>query len=144
MAIAATRTFAEPLSELNTTPLIDVLLVLLILFVITIPPATHSLDLTLPGPPRPDVTINPVSNRVEVTADDRILWNGQPVDQAGLGGLLAATARLPREPVLEFEPEAAARYDLAAAVLRTIKLSGVTAVGFVGNERYAEFGRAAR
>jgi biopolymer transport protein ExbD len=143
MAKAIAIPAPEPLSELNTTPLIDVLLVLLILLVITIPPATHSLDLALPsGSCEPNCPpIDPQSNTVSVSAAGAVTWNGSAVSQAELAGLLALTLHLPKEPVLQFEPEAGARYALTAETIRTIKLSGVTAFGFVGNERYAEFGK---
>jgi biopolymer transport protein ExbD len=145
MAKAIAIPAPQPMSELNTTPLIDVLLVLLILFIITIPPATHSLDLALPS----DTTcqpncppINPVSNKVVVTSGGNVLWNARPVSQSELAGLLTLSLALPKEPVLQFAPEAGARYALTAETIRTIKLSGVTAFGFVGNERYAEFSKA--
>lgn len=147
MAQASAIPAREPLSELNTTPLIDVLLVLLILFVITIPPASHSLDLALPGPSRcpPDCPpINPLSNKVVVSTNGAVLWNGRSVSQSELAGLLALTLQLDKEPVLQFEPEAEAAYALTAETIRTIKLSGVTAFGFVGNERFAEFGKVVR
>ncbi len=139
MSTIAIRHPAEPLSELNTTPLIDVLLVLLILFVITIPPAVHSLPVDLPIGEGEE--INPLRNRIAVTADSRVLWNGSEVSQPRLAGLLSATRNLPREPELQFAPDGGAPYNLAAETLRTIKFSGVTAFGFVGNERFAEFGK---
>lgn len=142
MSTIAIRQQSQPLSELNTTPLIDVLLVLLILFVITIPPAVHSLPVDLPS--GEGTEINPMRNRIEVTAEGRVLWNGGAVTQPQLAGLLLATRRLSWEPELQFAPDGEAPYDLAAQTLRTIKLSGVTAFGFVGNERFAEFGKAAR
>ena len=132
---------SEPLGELNTTPLIDVLLVLLILFIITIPAATHSVELELPTG-RTDARLNPVINKVLVTADNRVLWNAAPVSQAQLAGLIVTAGHLPVEPALQFEAEAAARYDLAAQTVRTIKLSGADTFGIVGNDRYAEFGKA--
>lgn len=142
MSTIAVRRQTEPLSEINTTPLIDVLLVLLILFVITIPPAVHSLAVDLPSGEGDE--INPLRNRVEVTADGRVLWNGGAVSQPQLAGLLLTTRKLPREPELQFAPEGGAPYNLAATTLRTIKLSGVSAFGFVGNERFAEFSKPAR
>jgi len=134
----------EPLSEINTTPLIDVLLVLLIVLVMSIPAATHSLDVPLPGeapPPLPNKP-DPVRNKVVLTAGGTILWNDGAVSQGQLLALLHETARYPIEPELQFEPEADASYDLSAKVLNTIKLSGVTKFGFVGNERYRTFSRS--
>jgi biopolymer transport protein ExbD len=132
----------QPLSELNTTPLIDVLLVLLILFVITVPAATHSLDVSLPS--EPGFEVNRDRNMVVVTGSGAVLWNGSAVTQPELAGLLQVARKLPVEPELQFEPEANAQYALAAETIRTIKLSGVTAFGFVGNERFSEFGKAPR
>lgn len=132
---------SEPLGELNTTPLIDVLLVLLILFIITIPAATHSVELELPTD-RTDARMDPVINKVLVTADNRVLWNAAPVSQAQLAGLIVTAGHLPVEPALQFEAEAAARYDLAAQTVRTIKLAGADTFGIVGNDRYAEFDKA--
>lgn len=132
----------QPLSELNTTPLIDVLLVLLILFVITIPAATHSLEVSLPS--GPGIDINRDRNKVVVTGSGAVLWNGLAVSQPELAGLLQVARNLPVEPELQFEPEANAQYALAAETICTIKLSGVSAFGFVGNERFSEFGKAAR
>jgi biopolymer transport protein ExbD len=140
MAAARLANIDAPLSELNTTPLIDVLLVLLILFVITIPAATDSLDIELPQGRGP--VIDRIANRVMVTADNRVLWNDAAISQPQLAGLIATTRNLPVEPALLFEAESAARYDLAAQTVRTIKLSGAGSIGMVGNERFAEFGKA--
>ena len=131
-----------PIAAINTTPLIDVMLVLLIMFIITIPVATDSIDIDLPrpeytGPAAP----NPVRNKVVLTPDGAILWNGSAVTRQELSGLLGQTLRMPVEPELQFEPNANASYDLAAGVLGIIKKSGVTRFGFVGNERFATFAR---
>jgi len=131
----------EPLGDLNTTPLIDVLLVLLILFIITIPAATHSIDVDLANG-ESTARLDPVINRVTVTADNQVLWNAAAVTQAELTGLITSAGRLPVEPELQFEAEAAARYELAAETIRTIKLSGAQWLGMVGNDRFAEFGKA--
>ena len=139
MALVSTPDSTQPMGELNTTPLIDVLLVLLILFVITIPAATHSVELALPADPGP-ARLNPTSNRVLVTAAGVVLWNGTPVSQRQLAGMIGQGLDLPVEPSLEFEAEAAASYDLAARTIRTIKLAGATNIGMVGNSRYADFG----
>lgn len=132
-----------PIADLNTTPLIDVLLVLLILFIITIPAATHSLEVPLPQKPRDDLPINPLSNTVTITPAGATDWNGNPVNEAQLAGLLAATTRLVPEPELRFAPAAQAPYQAAARTLQTIKASRVTGFGFVGNERFSDFGKVA-
>ena len=132
----------EPMLDMNMTPLIDVLLVLLIMFIITIPVATHSVDIDLPqgNPPPQDIQIDPVKNKLVLTATDQILWNAEPVNQGQLVTILAETTQMAVEPELQFEPEALASYDLSAKVLQVIKQSGVTKFGFVGNEKYRQFG----
>lgn len=145
MAMSGGKDDGEPMGEMNTTPLIDVMLVLLIMFIITIPVATHSVNIDLPTP-NPNSTpppVLPTKNKVTITPDNQILWNGTPIDQGGLASNLKASLALPTEPELQFEPDQQAAYDLTAKVLNVIKASEVTKFGFVGNERYASFGKAA-
>jgi biopolymer transport protein ExbD len=143
MAFAIASSAREPLSEMNTTPLIDVLLVLLIVFIMAIPMATQSLDVPLPREaPLPPVPIpDPVRNKVVLTAHGTILWNGAAVSQGQLLAVLRQTTRFPVEPELQFQPEASASYNLSAKVLNIIKGSGVSKFGFVGNEQYQRFGK---
>src|SRR5690606_24295713 len=127
----------------NTTPLIDVMLVLLIMFIITIPVATHSVDIDLPvdnSQPNDPPPIDPVKNKVVLTADNKILWNGDQISDRQLLSLLKESLTFEVEPELQFEPEENAAYDLSVKVLNVIKGSNVTKFGFVGNEKYAEFG----
>ncbi|WP_436278033.1 ExbD/TolR family protein [Parerythrobacter lacustris] len=144
MAFAVPAMESEPLSELNTTPLIDVMLVLLVMFIITIPLATHSVEVDLPQSCQPDCPPAPdtVSNKIVIDAAGRVLWNGATVTETQLAALLAETTEMAIEPELQFEPEANASYDVAARTLRTIKASGVSKFGFVGNEKYRQFGMA--
>jgi biopolymer transport protein ExbD len=128
----------SPVAEINTTPLIDVLLVLLVMLIITMPPQSHAVKLDLPNAP-PDVAIDPIKNKVVVTTDDRILWNGAPVSRAQLKRALAATLRLPRPAELQLQPDSGARYALVDEVLVLTKQASVSRMGFVGNERYAHF-----
>ncbi|MDO7834418.1 biopolymer transporter ExbD [Sphingobium sp. HBC34] len=130
-----------PMGEMNTTPLIDVMLVLLIMFILTIPIQTHSVGIDLPQTPvTPQQPMpDPVKNKVGVDADGVIRWNGAAVDRLTLRQYLAATQRMPVEPELQFQPDAAARYLAVDEVLADIKRSGVTKLGFVGNERYGNF-----
>jgi biopolymer transport protein ExbD len=144
MAMSAGSDDGEPMMEMNTTPLIDVMLVLLIMFIITIPVATHAVDIDLPAP-TPPTNIPPPKvdkNKVVLTSSNQILWNGNAISQGNLVSLLDETLKYPVEPELQFQPEAQASYDLSARVLTIIKASGVTKFGFVGNEMFSEFNRA--
>jgi biopolymer transport protein ExbD len=117
--------------------------VLLIMFIITIPIATHSVDIDLPqgNPPPSDLDIDPVKNKLVLSAEDQILWNGTPINQGQLVTTLRETTTMAVEPELQFEPEALASYDLSAQVLQIIKRSGVSKFGFVGNDKYRVFGK---
>lgn len=143
MGMSGGKLDGQPMMDMNMTPLIDVLLVLLIMFIITIPVATHSVDIDLPqgNPPPQDIVVDPVKNKLVLTQADQILWNGSPVDSGQLVTLLSETTRMAVEPELQFEPEPLASYDISAKVLQIIKSSGVTKFGFVGNEKYRAFGK---
>ena len=143
MAMSGGKDDGEPMMEMNTTPLIDVMLVLLIMFIITIPVATHAVNIDLPNPaaPPPDVVIKRDKNKVVVMPNNAILWNGSPVTVNQLTSLLQSTLAIKPEPELQFQPDAQAPYDTSLQVLNIIKGSGVTAFGFVGNEQYAGFGK---
>ena len=144
MAMSGGKDDGSPMMEMNTTPLIDVMLVLLIMFIITIPVATHSIDIDLPSAsnPPPLTQVNPVKNKVSVAPDNTILWNGQAVNPGQLLSLLQQTLTFPVEPELQYQPDPNAGYDVSAKVLNIIKGSKVTKFGFVGNEQYAEFNKA--
>tara|TARA_R110002167_G_scaffold51993_2_gene150397 strand:- start:1004 stop:1432 length:429 start_codon:yes stop_codon:yes gene_type:complete len=134
----------SPMMEMNTTPLIDVMLCLLIMFIMSIPVATHSIDIDLPVATPPTDTpppIDPVKNKVVLTANNEIMWNGTQIDGARLLTTLQSTTRMDPEPELQFQPEPQASYDLSAQVLQIIKASKVSKFGFVGNEQFAEFGK---
>jgi biopolymer transport protein ExbD len=144
MAMAGGKDDGAPMMEMNMTPLIDVLLVLLIMFIITIPVATHSIDIDLPVPnpnPPPDM-VDPIKNKIVLTPNNDILWNGDPIDQGTLVANLQTSLTYAVEPELQFEPEPNASYQLSSQVLSIIKGSGVTKFGFVGNEKYRVFGKA--
>ena len=143
MAMSGGKDDGEPMMEMNTTPLIDVMLVLLIMFIITIPVATHAVSIDLPNPntPPPDTVIKRDKNKVVVMPNNAILWNGSPVTVNQLTSLLQSTLAIKPEPELQFQPDAQAPYDTSLQVLNIIKGSGVTAFGFVGNEQYAGFGK---
>ena len=143
MAMSGGKDDGSPMMEMNTTPLIDVMLVLLIMFIITIPVATHSVDIDLPVPdPSNTDIVDTVKNKIVLTPNNEIIWNGEAITQNQLVANLQQTLTFAVEPELQFEPEANASYDLSARVLSIIKGSGVTKFGFVGNEKYRVFGKA--
>ena len=143
MAMSGGSDDGSPMMEMNTTPLIDVMLVLLIMFIITIPVATNSINIDLPVPnPAQNITVEPVKNKLVITQANEILWNGNSINEGQLVTLLQESAAMNPEPELQFQPEALASYDLSAKVLNIIKNSGVTKFGFVGNEQYRTFGKA--
>ena len=146
MAMSGGKDDGSPMMEMNTTPLIDVMLVLLIMFIITIPVATHAVNIDLPVAQQTPPNIPPpdmVKNKVVLSNGDQILWNGNVITDGQLVTMLKQTLDYPVEPELQFQPEPQASYDLSAHVLNIIKGSGVTKFGFVGNEQYSEFGKAA-
>ena len=142
MAMSGGHDDGQPMMEMNTTPLIDVMLVLLIMLIFTLPVATHSIDIDLPTPSNvPTENIDPIKNKIVLTPNNEILWNGMAITDNQLVANLSETLRFAVEPELQFEPESEASYDLSAKVLNIIKQSGVTKFGFVGNEKYRIFGK---
>ena len=138
MQTTSDNSSGEPMIDMNVTPLIDVMLVLLIMFIITIPIQTHAVKLDLPvnsqqNTPPP---IDPVKNKISINAQDQILWNGAPVDQAQLREYLDTTQQMNPVPELHLQPDATARYEKVDEVLAITKLAHVQKMGFVGNEYY--------
>lgn len=141
MQTTSDNTSGEPMMDINMTPLIDVMLVLLIMFIITIPIQTHAVKLDLPvdntnNPPPP---IDPVKNKVVITAGGQILWNGAPVQPEQLRQYLELSQQIQPIPELHLQPEPEARYELVDQVLAITKKAHVEKMGFVGNEAYMKF-----
>jgi biopolymer transport protein ExbD len=138
MQTTSDNSTGEPMLDINTTPLIDVMLVLLIMFIITIPVQTHAVKLDLPvnQPNQPPPIINPVKNVVSINARDQVLWNGQPVTMQQLRSYLDTTQQMNPIPELHLQPDATARYEIVYEVLATTKRAHVQKMGFVGNEYY--------
>ena len=128
----------EPMVDMNITPLIDVLLVLIIMLIITIPPQTHAVKLDLPvnDPRNIPPPIQPLKNTVGVTAGNQITWNGTPISQDQLRSYLEVTQQMNPVPELHLQPDATARYELVDEVLAITKKAHVQKMGFVGNEYY--------
>ena len=138
MAMSGGSDDGQPMMDLNTTPLIDVMLVLLIMFIITIPPQTHAVKVDLPvqSKDQQQVVVDPIKNKVVITADGQVQWNGAAVNDVLLAQYLEQTKALPQEPELHFQPDPAARYEIVDRVLAVIKRSEITKLGFIGNEQY--------
>ncbi|RZM34331.1 MAG: biopolymer transporter ExbD [Sphingomonas sp.] len=128
----------EPMMEMNTTPLIDVMLVLLIMFIITLPIPTHAVKVDLPvnDPRNVKPPVDPQKNKIIIDAAGTVSWNGVPVDEVTLRTYLDAAAAINPEPELHFQPDPAAKYDKVDQTLAVIKRSAVTKLGFIGNEQY--------
>ena len=137
MQTTSNNASAEPMMEMNMTPLIDVLLVLIIMFIITIPIQTHAVKLDLPqNTPPTDIIVEPIKNDVAITRLNQVTWNGLPVTLPQLRQFLDVTQQMDPVPELHLQPEPDARYDLVDRVLVVTKQAHVTKMGFVGNERY--------
>lgn len=127
----------EPMMEMNMTPLIDVLLVLLILFIITIPVMTHAVKLDMPRANNAPQVTTPVVINLDIDFDGTILWNGSPVaDIDTLDGYFRREASVEPQPELHIRPNKRAEYDIVARVLASAQRNGMVKIGFVGNEQF--------
>jgi biopolymer transport protein ExbD len=131
--VPATPADPQPIAGINTTPLIDVMLVLLIMFVLTVPPMTHKVPLDLPQPGGAPST-PPVTHLLSIARDGAMTLDGATVDEAGLQARLLAIAADPAA-VLTLQTDAQTRYERFDATLAVIKRAGVNRLGFVGNDR---------
>ncbi|MCE4062626.1 biopolymer transporter ExbD [Pandoraea sputorum] len=125
--------------EINTTPLIDVMLVLLIMLILTIPIQTHAVKLDMPTPSNAAPPAPPLVVQVDVDAGGVVAWDGSPLaDRAQLETHLteAATSTPPTE--LHLRADAQAPYRAVAMVMASAQKLGVTRIGLVGNERFAQ------
>jgi len=121
---------------INTTPLIDVMLVMLVMFIITLPPPTHSVDIMLPAGEGAGKVL--AENRVTIDTSDIIRWNGDAVDLAQLGQLVKVASERPDESTLMFEPEARARYLRVDEAIGAIRRNGGGKIAFPGISRYGD------
>jgi biopolymer transport protein ExbD len=137
MAMSASAADGEVLVDINTTPLIDVMLVLLTLLILTLPIQTHAVKLDMPRPNTPPPTNTPVVVDLVVDFDGSITWDGQKVDRAELDTkLLEAANTKPDAPEIQLNPNRLAKYDAVAMVLADAQHLGVTHIGFAGIDQY--------
>ena len=137
-AAVASADSDEPMMDINTTPLIDVMLVLLIMFIITIPVQSHAVKIDLPvnDPNATPPPVDPIKNKIVVMPNGAVLWNGGAVDLPTLQEYLELSTQMQPMPELHLQPHPEARYELVDEVLAVTKRANVTAMGFVGNEAY--------
>jgi len=127
----------EPMMDINTTPLIDILLVLLIMFIITIPVMTHAVKLDMPRPNNAPQTTQPEVINLEVDFDGTVLWNGTTIPNIdSLDGYFAREAAKSPQPELHIRPNKRAEYDVVARVLAAAQRNHLLKIGFVGNEQF--------
>ena len=126
----------DPLSEINTTPLIDVMLVLLIMLIVTLPPQRHAVKLDTPLPPPPDAPPPPPDLpdpiRIMVDFDGSILWNGVMVNRNQLDRNLKTEAAQAVQPEIHIEPHRLAKYGVVAHVMASAQRNGLTKMGVIG------------
>lgn len=125
--------------EMNATPLIDVMMVLLIMLIITIPAQLHSVNLDMPAASKAQPKTEPVVVRVEVSAGNVVSWNGKPLaDRAELESRLKDAAVLQPQPEIHIRSHAKARYATVAGVLAGAQRHGLNKLGIVGSEQFAD------
>lgn len=140
MAMSGGKDDGEPMMEMNTTPLIDVMLVLLIMFIITIPIQTHAVKMNMPVPSNaPPPPVPPEIIRIDLDFDGTIGWNGEIIeDRNTLEFRLQQIALMPEQPEVHLRPNKLVTYKHVAMVMASAQRLGVTKIGIVGNEQFLD------
>ena len=126
----------EVMVEMNTTPLIDVMLVLLTLLIITLPIQTHAVKLDMPAPNSTPPNVMPETVELGVDFDGTITWNSVPVDRGTMDAYFLDAAKKDPQPEIHVNPNRLAKYDAVAKVLADAQRLGVTHIGFTGIDQY--------
>ena len=123
--------------DINTTPLIDVMLVLLIMLIITIPIQTHAVKLNMPVGTPPPPLVPPEVVTIEVDFDGTVIWNGRVVaDRQELEARLRAAAEMPVQPEVHLRPNKLVKYESVAMVMASAQRLGMKKIGLIGNEQF--------
>jgi len=136
MAMAVGGGKEGPLSEINMTPLIDVMLVLLIIFIITIPSHTHAVKIDNPLPPPPNFVPPPPPEVIDlqIDFDGTLLWNKTPVDRPTMQGYISTEAVKDPQPEVHITVDKFAKYEIVAQTLADLQHRGLKKIGFVNND----------
>jgi biopolymer transport protein ExbD len=123
--------------DINTTPLIDVMLVLLIMLIITIPIQTHAVKLNMPVGTPPPPLVPPEVVTIEVDFDGTVIWNGRVVpDRQELEARLRAAAEMREQPEVHLRPNKLVKYESVAMVMASAQRLGLKKIGLIGNEQF--------
>ena len=123
--------------DINTTPLIDVMLVLLIMLIITIPIQTHAVKLNMPVGTPPPPLVPPEVVTIEIDFDGTVIWNGRVVpDRQELEARLRAAAEMPEQPEIHLRPNKLVKYESVAMVMASAQRLGLKKIGLIGNEQF--------
>ena len=136
MAMSASTAEGEVMVEMNTTPLIDVMLVLLTLLIITLPIQTHAVKLDMPAPNPTPPTVIPETVELVVDFDGTVIWNGAAVDRGTMQAYMRDAALKNPQPEIHVSPNRLAKYDAVARVLADAQRLGATHIGFTGIDQY--------
>jgi biopolymer transport protein ExbD len=119
------------MNEINMTPLVDVMLVLLIVFMVTIPVIRHAVKIDLPHASSQKEDVKPAQVTVAIDADGNVLWNDQKVDEAALSAKIAEAAQASPQPELHLDADRKVPYEKVAQVMSAAQAGGLTKIGFV-------------
>jgi biopolymer transport protein ExbD len=136
MAMSTGTADGEVMVEMNTTPLIDVMLVLLVLLIVTLPIQTHAVKLDMPAPNATPPTVVPETVELGVDFDGTVTWNGMAVDRPTMDAYFADAARKDPQPEIHVNANRLAKYDAVARVLADAQRLGATHIGFTGIDQY--------
>jgi biopolymer transport protein ExbD len=136
MAMSTGTADGEVMVEMNTTPLIDVMLVLLVLLIVTLPIQTHAVKLDMPAPNTTPPTVEPETVDLGVDFDGTITWNGTAVERSTMDSYFEDAARKDPQPEIHVNANRLAKYDAVAKVLADAQRLGATHIGFAGIDQY--------
>ncbi len=124
-----------PMSDINVTPMVDVMLVLLVIFIITAPLFTHAIKLDLPAAQSAPAPEKPETISLSINGEGRIFWNNDPIEQKDLDARLAEAAKKQPQPELQLRADKSTRYEIIAQVMSAAQTNGMTKMGFVTDSK---------
>jgi biopolymer transport protein ExbD len=137
MTVGSAQKQADVMVDINTTPLIDVMLVLLIMLIITIPIQTHAVKLNMPVGKPPPMTAQPQVVTIDVDFDGTIIWNGEQLSgRPELEAHMRAAAAMAEQPEIHLRPNKLVKYRNVAMVMASAQRLGLTKIGIVGHEQF--------